>query len=247
MIIVIPDEGFWQNWRNEAVCTDGKRPNGMHVLKYNLAMARASGILLIILGGAIFAWTFLPARTVAHTLAVAPAQMAETQAAIQGQPQAILLPYQATLFSPEWLLPGQTAAIRLVFAPALASAPGPETTITVDFADIYTGHTVQVEARLDLPGAGLQSGDRQILSLPPGQSAVFEWQIYPAQAGGLQGAAWLWLHYYPVDGGTDSDVLVSAQPIKVSVPNIPAPGIRLAATAAFVAGLGITFASRRRR
>ena len=68
------------------------------------------------------------------------------------------------------------------------------------------------------------------LSLRPGETVNFRWNIYAAEIGRYRGTVWLYLRYLPLDGGAESRDALKALDIEIQVVNflgIGGPAARL--------------------
>jgi len=70
--------------------------------------------------------------------------------------------------------------------------------------DVYDTHNVMVEARLDLAGLAVQPDDLTSLSLRPGETVTFRWNVRSTEIGRFRGTVWLYLRFLPLSGGPES-------------------------------------------
>ena len=100
----------------------------------------------------------------------------------------------------------------------------------VSIPDIYDTHNVMAEARLDMAGLAVAPDGLVSLSLRPGETVNFRWNIYAAEIGRYRGTVWLYLRYLPLDGGAESRDALKALDIEIQVVNflgIGGPAARL--------------------
>lgn len=86
--------------------------------------------------------------------------------------------------------------------------------------NIYDNHNVTAEARLEAAGLEFNPRDLFSQSLLPGQTVTFTWSVRAEKAGNYRGTVWLFLRFFPLDGGADSQVALSAQAIEIQAVNL---------------------------
>ncbi len=111
------------------------------------------------------------------------------------------------------------------------SAAGDETSQEpVLIPNVYDTHNVMAEARLDIAGLAVAPDDLTSLSLRPGETVLFRWNVHAAQIGTYRGTVWLYLRYLPLDGGSESRDALKAMDIDIRTVNflgIGGPAARL--------------------
>jgi hypothetical protein len=107
--------------------------------------------------------------------------------------------------------------------------------------DVYDTHNVMAEARLDIAGLAVAPDDLVSLSLRPGETIEFRWNVRAGEIGTYKGTAWLYLRFLPLDGGPESREALKAMDIEIRTVNflgLGGPAARLlGAAGVFVCGL----------
>ena len=111
------------------------------------------------------------------------------------------------------------------------SAEGDETSEEpVLIPNVYDTHNVMAEARLDMAGLAVAPDDLVSLSLRPGETVIFRWNVRATEIGTYRGTVWLYLRYLPLDGGPESRDALKAIDIEIHAVNflgIGGPAARL--------------------
>jgi len=89
----------------------------------------------------------------------------------------------------------------------------------VQIPNVYDTHNVMAEARLDMAGLAVAPDDLVSLSLRPGESVTFRWNVRAAEIGTYRGTVWLYLRYLPLDGGPESRDALKAMDIEIRTIN----------------------------
>lgn len=105
---------------------------------------------------------------------------------------------------------GETGIIKLEFDSAELgisgiSASGAE---TIKFGSVrqfplQSAEHIQIETRVELPGALIQPGEELIQSLKPGEKTTFKWLITPHKSGVIDGEIWVYLKMFSEVQGDD--------------------------------------------
>ena len=107
--------------------------------------------------------------------------------------------------------------------------------------DVYDTHNVMAEARLDIAGLAVAPDDLVSLSLRPGETVEFRWNVRASEIGTYRGTVWLYLRFLPLDGGPESREALKAMDIEIEAVNflgIGGPAARLmGAAGVFIVGL----------
>jgi hypothetical protein len=85
--------------------------------------------------------------------------------------------------------------------------------------NLYETHNVVVEARFDIAGLQVSPEGEIMEPMQPGQTVNFYWSVKPPDVGTYQGTIWLHLHFIPLQGGADSRIALSAQPVEIKAIN----------------------------
>jgi hypothetical protein len=93
----------------------------------------------------------------------------------------------------------------------------------VQIPNLYATHNVVVEARFDIAGLQVSPEGEVMEPMQPGQKVDFYWSVKPLDVGTYQGTIWLHLHFIPLEsglqGGADSRIALSAQPVEIQAIN----------------------------
>lgn len=186
--------------------------------------------------------------TVAPTEAVVtPAPTSEVGEAPQKTPQiqspAVLEARRLTLEWPSKIRKGDADIVRLTLEmdelgnlTPTAMVEGHETRgETVYIPNVYDTHTVIAEARLDLAGMEVSPGEVIAQALLPGKAVSFFWSVSPDEVGSFRGTVWLKLRFLPLDGGPESERMLTSQIIEIQSVNLLGLG---GASARLLGGLG---------
>ena len=107
--------------------------------------------------------------------------------------------------------------------------------------DVYDTHNVMAEARLDIAGLAVAPDAQVSLSLRPGETVEFRWNVRAGEIGTYRGTVWLYLRFLPLDGGPESRQALKALDIEIRTVNflgIGGPAARLmGAVGMFMVGL----------
>jgi hypothetical protein len=162
--------------------------------------------------------SFLPEST-------SPAAVEPTQApAVQ---PAILEPRHLTLEWPAKIKVGDSDVIRLSLEADEAGNITPTAQIaghelhgeTVFVPDLYDTHNVMAEARLDMAGLEIKPTEDIAEPLRPGSPVYFSWSVRASDVGTYRGTVWLHLRFIPLDGGPDTQKVLSAQLLEIHAVN----------------------------
>lgn len=85
----------------------------------------------------------------------------------------------------------------------------------VKIPNLFETHHVLAEARLDLAGVQVLPNDLVSQTLLPGQRVDFSWSVKPEGVGTFRGTVWFYLRFIPINGGSESQRTISAQPIEI--------------------------------
>jgi hypothetical protein len=85
--------------------------------------------------------------------------------------------------------------------------------------NLYETHNVVVEARFDIAGLQVSPEGDIMEPMQPGQTVNFYWSVKPQDVGTYQGTIWLHLHFIPLQGGADSRIALTAQPVEITAIN----------------------------
>jgi hypothetical protein len=93
----------------------------------------------------------------------------------------------------------------------------------VQIPNLYATHNVVVEARFDITGVQVSPDGEVMEPMQPGQKVDFYWSVKPQDVGTYQGTIWLHLHFIPLEsglqGGADSRIALTAQPVEIQAIN----------------------------
>lgn len=198
----------------------------MNILLYNIILLRMtmklrttlrlSGLLILLFSLALLLWSHWPVKKAVLLLPVFPEDMQLPGS--PGGPTAIgsrAIPEQRFL-SLEWpvvIYQGDTGSVTLSLrkddAPAVKDAG------EGGILNLYETHNVMAEARLDIAGVEVAPGELTSISLLPGQSVKFTWEVRLPQANPYPGSVWFYLRFLPKDGSPDSQRLISVQPVEI--------------------------------
>jgi hypothetical protein len=90
--------------------------------------------------------------------------------------------------------------------------------------DVYETHNVMVEARLDMAGLAVQPDDLTSLSLRPGETVTFRWNVRSMEIGTFRGTVWLYLRFLPLSGGPESREALKVLDIEIEIVNFLGQG-----------------------
>ena len=206
-----------------------------------MSIRRVVLVLLLAVSLLLLAWSAFPAAVHAKIQTISRSEMQlETPSAEPGlQPPAVL---EERLLSLEWpatLRQGdESRYVQLTLAVANDSAVTPTMTAEgggnvaepVWIPDVYNTHNVMAEARLDLAGLAVAPDGLVSVSLRPGETVSFRWNVRGSEIGTYGGTVWLYLRYLPLDGGPESRDALKAIDIEMRVVNflgIGGPAARL--------------------
>ena len=85
--------------------------------------------------------------------------------------------------------------------------------------NVYDTHNVMVEARLDMAGLTVQPDDLTSLSLRPGETVTFRWNVRSMEIGTFRGTVWLYLRFLPLSGGPESREALKVLDIEIETVN----------------------------
>ena len=202
-------------------------------------LRRLFGFLLLLTSLGVLAWGLWPALASQAAQAFTPSQMQLTEQPTQseggvgiqsapGLPPAVPENRRVTLDYPVTMREGDSEVIRLTLetdaegnlTPTALFEGHTTSEDTVQIPNVYDTHNVQIEARLDLPGASAIPTEAISLPLQPGQKVTFSWTIKPGQVGAYRGAVWLYLRFTPLAGGEEIRQALTSQALEVQVVNL---------------------------
>jgi len=108
------------------------------------------------------------------------------------------------------------------------------------FENLYNAYTVTALARVELPGFIEEPAGISGKVLPEGQDLEFFWKIIPGSDGLYNGTAWLYLQFFPIQGGDLIDQAISAQSFEIKVASIfgiNSNYLRVASVLGFIIGV----------
>lgn len=209
------------------------------------------GVLLLI-SLVLLGWGAWPGggRTKDQTLPRSEMQVSSPSAPPGTQPPAVP---EARLLTLEWpstlRLGDENRYIRLILAvaedgeitPTVSTEGDAIIAEPVQIPNVYDTHNVMVEARLDIAGLAVAPDDLISLSLRPGESVTFRWNVRATEIGTYRGTVWLYIRYLPLDGGPESRDALKAMDIQIHSVNfmgIGGPAARImGVTGLIVCGL----------
>jgi hypothetical protein len=201
-------------------------------------LRRLFGFLLLLASLGLLAWGLWPAQVAQAAQALVPSQMqlppstlGEDRPGIQsvpGLPPAVPENRRVVLDTPVQMREGDAEVIRLTLevdaegnlTPTALMDGHTTTEEKVQIPNVYDTHSVQVEARLDLPNATVTPPEPVSLPLQAGQKASFTWTIKPGAVGSYRGAIWLTLQFTPLAGGEEIRQALTSLPVGVEVVNL---------------------------
>lgn len=93
--------------------------------------------------------------------------------------------------------------------------PGSELADGDQLIDIFTKYNIIAEARLELAGMKITPAETISEPLLPKQPVTFYWNLRPTSEGRYRGKVWLHLRYIPINGGNESQRVISVQFLEV--------------------------------
>ncbi len=69
-------------------------------------------------------------------------------------------------------------------------------------------------------GVDLRPRETITQTLLPGQRVIFYWSVIPRTTGRLSGTVWFYIRFIPKNGGNESRLAISAQPVEIEVSSI---------------------------
>ncbi|MBV6394705.1 MAG: hypothetical protein HFACDABA_00271 [Anaerolineales bacterium] len=177
-------------------------------------------------------WGFWPPRVETRTVA------------IQFPAGGLSLPGERSLElkSPLFIRAGDSAVAEL----RLLTEGG-----SIEADSIFDQYIVIAEARLDLPFADMRPADTVGITLSPGGTAAFYWEIRPREEGILRGEMWVYVRFVP-KGGDGEEVRL---PLSVQQVTIRSGALwkrtgweaRIAGIVGAIIGLAVGLGRRKRR
>ena len=206
----------------------------MNIRRFFLVLLLAVSLLLL-------AWGAIPATVHSKDQTIERTEMQlETPSAEPGvQSPAVPDARMLTLEWPATLRQGdESRFIQLILAVAengevnatLSSAGEGGVDEPVSIPNVYDTHNVMAEARLDMAGLEVAPYGLVSVSLRPGETVEFRWNVRGSEIGTYRGTVWLYLRYLPLDGGPESRDALKAIDIEMRVVNflgIGGPAARL--------------------
>jgi hypothetical protein len=186
--------------------------------------------LLLLVSLALLVWGTWPGveRAKEQTLTRSEMQVSTPSGEPGTQPPAVLEERLLTLEWPSTLRQGdENSYIRLTLVVAesgeitpTVSAEGNESSEEpVQIPNVYDSHNVMAEARLDMAGLAVAPDDLISVSLRPGETVIFRWNVRATEIGTYRGTVWLYLRYLPLDGGAESRDALKVMDIQVRTVN----------------------------
>jgi hypothetical protein len=86
---------------------------------------------------------------------------------------------------------------------------------TVEIPNLYATHRVFAEARLDMAGMQVVPAEISSQALLPGQAVTFYWSVKPQGENTYRGQVWFYLRFIPLNGGAESQRVISSQLIEI--------------------------------
>lgn len=171
------------------------------------SVRRLLGLVIFAASLSGLVWGFWPVSYQQHSLVISPAQMRPAQLPA-GLP-AIAGPRSLSIEWPARVRTGETAALRLVFAPTeQAGQPAP----------VAEGeYVVLLEARLELPGVPHTPPGQISQALLPDRALTFVWDLHPQLAGHARGTLWLHLRFISSAAGAELRQVLTAQRLELTV------------------------------
>jgi hypothetical protein len=124
--------------------------------------------------------------------------------------------------------------------PTVSEAGNVSRGVPVQIPNLYDTHNVVVEARFDIAGLEVSPQGDVMEPMQPGQTVNFYWSVKPTDVGTYQGTIWLHLHFIPLQGGPDSRIVLTAQPVEIKAINFLGLG---GAPARILGGVGVLLGS----
>jgi hypothetical protein len=197
--------------------------------------------LLLLVSLALLVWGAWPGGGQAKEQIISRAEMQLTTQPEQPgiQPPAVPEERVLTLEWPAILRQGdENRFVQLTLAVAENGAVTPTLSAEGDessqepvlIPNVYDTHNVMAEARLDMAGLAVAPDDLTSLSLRPGETVEFRWNVRAVEIGTYRGTVWLYLRYLPLDGGPESRDALKAMDIDIRTVNflgIGGPAARL--------------------
>ena len=187
----------------------------------------AAGLLLWLgaCGGAAPAGNIPAVEPTAASINLLPTTQAQPTV-VPEQPTAvpeILENRRLTLEWPATIRAGDGDTVRLTLevdasgnlVPTAETAGHQTTAQIVKIPNLFETHHVLAEARLDLAGVQVEPNDLVSQTLMPGQRVDFSWSVKPEGVGTYRGTVWFYLRFIPINGGSESQRTISAQPIEI--------------------------------
>lgn len=185
------------------------------------------------LGLTLLGWGFAaPQRTIRRQVIV-PGLMRLASDKTVNVPETLLL----TLEYPAVIRMDEADKLRMT----VEVQPASENT---GIANVYETHQVMAETRLDLAGMNLRPSGTVSEALLPGQTVTFFWSVRPSEVGKFAGTLWLYLRFYPKDGGPALHKAISSQSIEIESAafwGLGAEAARTVGTLAVVGGVVLGF------
>jgi hypothetical protein len=207
--------------------------------------------LLLVASLFLLAWGALPGAVGSKVQTISRGEMQlSTPSAEPGTPApAVPEERRLTLQWPATLRQGDAnrfVVLRLaaedeLVTPTVSLEGEESSTEPVQIPDVYDTHNVMAEARLDIAGLAVAPDEQVSLSLRPGETVEFRWNVRAGEIGAYKGTAWLYLRFLPLDGGPESREALNAMDIEICTVNflgIGGPAARLmGAAGVFIGGL----------
>jgi hypothetical protein len=124
--------------------------------------------------------------------------------------------------------------------PTVSEAGNVSRGVPLQIPNLYETHNVVVEARFDIAGLEVSPQGDVMEPMQPGQAVNFYWSVKPTEVGTYQGTIWLHLHFIPLQGGADSRIALTAQPVEINAINFLGLG---GTPARILGGVGVLLGS----
>jgi hypothetical protein len=124
--------------------------------------------------------------------------------------------------------------------PTVSEAGNVSRGVPLHIPNLYDTHNVVVEARFDIAGVEVSPQGEVMEPMQPGETVNFYWSVKPTDVGTYQGTIWLHLHFIPLQGGADSRIALTAQPVEINAINFLGLG---GAPARILGGVGVLLGS----
>ena len=197
------------------------------------------GIIILIVSATVLLWSVIPVKKVSVSQVLQPESMSLKINSRQ-EMFAIPVPYQVMLEWPGGLRIGDVGVVSLQLLPVQGKIA--ISTRSPGNFDVYEVANVMAEARLEVAGVVLEPANPTRVSLTPGDSVRFLWEVHPSKVGSYTGNTWLSLRFLPLDGSPIIQVPIYVGEINLhptSLLGLSAQGTRLLGGMGIVIGLAL--------